>query len=276
MQFANEQQFLEHLLEEIEKDRIVLPSLPEVALKVREAVDKGNTTASQLANLIAEDAALTARLLQVANSPLYRARTEITNLQMAVMRLGYDTVRTLMMGLSLKQVFQPDSKLLASYFTEIWKASVDIAALSRAMATLCPDLDTEQALLAGLIHQIGKLPVLSLANKSPQISKDPQALDLLLDALHTQVGEVIMQKWHFPESLSRVVTQYNQWERKTADGKADYVDLVQVAHLEHIAAQGEQPPVEPSQIAAFSRLGLAPDIEVVEIEGIDETRMLFS
>ncbi len=276
MQFANEQQFLDHLLDEIEKDRIVLPSLPEVALKVREAVDQGNTTASQLASLIAEDAALTARLLQVANSPLYRARTEITNLQMAVMRLGYETVRTLMMGLALKQVFQPDSKLLANYFNDTWQTSVDVAAISRAMATLCQDLDTEQALLAGLIHQIGKLPILSLANKSPEISKDPQVLDRLLDSLHTTIGEVIMFKWNFPKSLSQVVSQYNRWDRETEDGKADYTDVVQVAYLEHIAAQGEEPPVEPTKIAAFSRLGLAPDIEVVEIEGIDETRMLFS
>ncbi len=276
MQFANEQQFLDHLLDEIEKDRIVLPSLPEVALKVREAVDQGNTTASQLASLIAEDAALTARLLQVANSPLYRARTEITNLQMAVMRLGYETVRTLMMGLALKQVFQPDSKLLANYFNDTWQTSVDVAAISRAMATLCQDLDTEQALLAGLIHQIGKLPILSLANKSPEISKDPHVLDQLLDSLHTTIGEVILFKWNFPKSLSQVVSQYNRWDRETEDGKADYTDVVQVAYLEHIAAQGEAPPAEATKISAFSRLGLTPDIEVVEIEGIDETRMLFS
>ena len=276
MQFSNDQQFLDHLLEQIEKDRIVLPSLPEVALKVRNAVDKGDATASQLADMIAEDAALTARLLQVANSPLYRARTEITNLQMAVMRLGYNTVRTLMMGLAMKQVFQPDSQILANYFYDIWQASVDVAAISRAMATLCPNLNNEQALLAGLIHQIGKLPILSLADKSSGIDKDQQTLDHLLDALHTRVGEVIMDKWNFPDSLKQVVAQYNQWERQPENEEADYVDLVQVAHLEHIAAQGGQPPVEPSQIAAFSRLGLAPEIEVVEIEGINETRELFS
>ncbi len=276
MQFANEQQFLDHLLEEIEKDRIVLPSLPEVALKVRDAVDKGDASASQLATMIAEDAALTARLLQVANSPLYRARTEITNLQMAVMRLGYNTVRTLMMGLAMKQVFQPDSPLLGNYFYDIWQTSVDVASISRAMATLCPGLDTEQALLAGLIHQIGKLPILSLADKSTGIAKDQETLGHLLDSLHPRIGEVIMAKWNFPDTLRRVVTEYIQWERQPEDEKADYVDVVQVAYLEHIAAQGSQPPVEPAQIAAFSRLGLAPDIEVVEIEGIDETRQLFS
>lgn len=275
MHFTNEQQFLDHLLEEIEKDRIVLPSLPEVALKVRDAVDKGDANASQLADMISEDAALTARLLQVANSPLYRARTEITNLQMAVMRLGYNTVRTLMMGLAMKQVFQPDSALLANYFYDVWQASVDVAAISRAMATLSSQLDTEQALLAGLIHQIGKLPILSLADKSKGIAKDQQTLDHLLESLHPTVGEIIMEKWNFPKSLSRVVKEYKIWDRQPESDEADYVDVVQVAYLEHVTGQGKEPPVEPAQIAAFPRLGLAPDIEVVEIEGIDETRQLF-
>jgi len=276
MHFTNEQQFLDYLLEEIEKDRIVLPSLPEVALKVRDAVDKGDANASQLANMISEDAALTARLLQVANSPLYRARTEISNLQMAVMRLGYNTVRTLMMGLAMKQVFQPDSALLGNYFHDVWQASVDVAAISRAMATLSSHLDTEQALLAGLIHQIGKLPILSLADKSNGIAKDQQTLDHLLESLHPNIGEIIMEKWNFPTSLSRVVREYKLWDRQPESDEADYVDVVQVAYLEHLTGQGKEPPAEPSQIAAFPRLGLAPDIEVVEIKGIDETRQLFS
>ncbi len=276
MRFTTAKEFLAHLKEEIEKDRITLPTLPEVALKVRAAVESGNTTASQLADMIAEDAALSARLLQVANSPLYRARTEITNLQMAIMRLGYDTVRTLITGLAMKQVFQPDSALLERYFHDIWRASVDVAAISRALATLTPHLDAEHALLAGLIHQIGKLPILVLANRDQDLARNQAVLDQLLDKLHPAIGALIMDHWNFPDTLKQVVSEYRRWDRQTADGEADYVDIIQVAWLEHLANEGEEPPVDPRQIAAFSRLGLAPDIEVVEIEGIDETRQIFA
>lgn len=276
MQAVNAQQFLDRLKEEIEKDRITLPTLPDVALKVRAAVENGNTTASQLADMIAEDAALSARLLQVANSPLYRARAEITNLQMAIMRLGYDTVRTLIIGLAMKQVFQPDSALLERCFRDIWHTSVDVAAIGRALATLTPHLDAEHALLAGLIHQIGKLPILVLANHDQELANNQPALDRLLNELHPAIGALILSHWNFPDTLRQVVSDYRQWDRQTADGEADYVDIIQVAYLEHLADQGAEPPVDPTAIGAFGRLGLAPDIEVVEIEGIDETRQLFA
>ncbi|BCX82993.1 hypothetical protein MIT9_P2584 [Methylomarinovum caldicuralii] len=276
MQVVNAQQFLDRLKEEIEKDSITLPTLPEVALKVRAAVEDGNTTASRLADLIAEDAALSARLLQVANSPLYRARTEITNLQIAITRLGYDTVRTLITALAMKQLFQPDSALLERYFRDIWRTSVEVAAISRALATLTPHLNAEQALLAGLIHQIGKLPILVLANCNREPAKDQAALDQLLDELHPTIGALILSHWNFPETLRRVVSEYRQWDRQTADGEADYVDIIQVAYLEHLADQGKEPPVDTTAIGAFSRLGLTPDIEVVEIEGIDATRQIFA
>ncbi len=276
MRFTDEQEFLDRLLEEIENDRIDLPTLPEVALKVRKAVESGDTTASQLAQLISEDAALSARLLQVANSPLYRARAEITNLQMAIMRLGYDTVRSLITGLAMKQVFTPDSPLLEKYFQSIWKTSVDVAAISRALASLCPHLDNEQALLAGLIHQIGKLPVLVLANQSAELSTDQNRLDSLLEALHPRLGEMILQNWNFPESLLQVVREYRDWQRRPETEEADYVDVIQVAYLENLASKGKEPPVDVSQIPAFERLGVEPEIEVVELEGIDETRRIFT
>lgn len=94
MDFSDEQEFLDYLHDAIKSNRLILPSLPEVALKVRDAVDRDDISAAKLAAMIAEDAALAARLIQVANSPLYRGRTEITGLQMAITRMGYNTVRT--------------------------------------------------------------------------------------------------------------------------------------------------------------------------------------
>lgn len=276
MQFKTDQEFLDHLLNEIKNDRITLPSLPEVALKVREAVDNGNTTASKLAEIIANDTALSAKLLQVANSPLYRAKAEITNLQMAIMRMGYNTVRTLMMTLAMKQVFQPTSALLQKHFQETWQTSVNVSAICRAMAALCPNLDSEQAMLAGLIHQIGKLPILTLAEQMPDLAKDKATLARLLDSLHPQISGVIMEHWRFPKSLYQVVTEYNQWQRQSDSGEPDYVDLVQVSILENIASEGGEPPVDPGQVPAFGRLGLAPDIEAIEIEDVEETKRLFA
>ena len=92
MQFKSVQDFLVHVKTELEANRLVLPTLPDVALKVRDAVSKGDASAQELAEMIATDPAISACLIQVVNSPLYRGTNEIKNIQMAVTRLGNSTV----------------------------------------------------------------------------------------------------------------------------------------------------------------------------------------
>ena len=95
MQFKSVQDFLDHVQKELDANRLILPTLPDIAIKVRNAVSKGEASAGQLADMITTDAALSARLIQVANSPLYRGAVEINNIQMAVARLGNNTVQNL-------------------------------------------------------------------------------------------------------------------------------------------------------------------------------------
>ncbi len=274
MELNDPQGFLDYLRGEIQANRLVLPSLPEVALKVRDAVEREEISAAKLAALIAEDAALAARLIQVANSPLYRGRTEITSLQMAITRMGYYAVRTLILSLAMKQMFQPTSPLLDHYFHTIWQTSVEVGAISRALASLCPHLNAEQALLAGLIHQIGKLPILTLAERLPNLAEDPAHLDRLLEALHPQVGAMILTHWHFPQALIEVVTEYLNWHRRLDDKPADYVDVVQAAYLTS-SSLSQTPPVDLAQVKAFARLGLKPGIEVIEMHAVDAAKQLF-
>ena len=116
MQFKSVQDFLAHVQQELDANRLVLPTLPDVALKVRDAVSKGQANAGELANMITTDAALSARLIQVANSPLYRGAVEINNIQMAVARLGNNTVRTLITSLVMQQMFSPTTASLEELF----------------------------------------------------------------------------------------------------------------------------------------------------------------
>jgi HD-like signal output (HDOD) protein len=80
---------LVHVQTEIDANRLILPTLPDIALKVRDIVSKGDASASELANMIVTDAALSARLIQVANSPLYRGTKEVKNIQMAYRDFDY-------------------------------------------------------------------------------------------------------------------------------------------------------------------------------------------
>lgn len=268
MSTESQQQFLEQLKTKIGNNELVLPTLPEVALKVRDAASNEDTTATQLAEIIVTDAALSARLLQVANSPLYRARHEIDNIVVAITRMGRTVVQGLVTSLVMQQLYQSTSHTLDTQFRKTWENSVNIAAMSRALASMHKGLDPEQAMVAGLIHQIGKLPILTLAEDMPELANDEALLTEYLDALHPQVGKLIMESWEFPESLSVVPWQYTQYDRN-ASTEADYVDVVTVAHLEGLSSSGDN-TIDLCNVPAFAKLGLQPELEILEIEGIAE------
>lgn len=125
-------------------------------------------------------------------------------------------------------------------------------------------------MLAGLIHQIGKLPILMLVENIPEFRDSPARLNKLLEKAHPAIGKIIMDTWAFPEELKLVASEYINFQRDTGSN-ADYVDVVQVAFLQSIA--GTDHPacrVDWSIVKAFDHLGLAPDDNVMEIEGVSD------
>ena len=270
MQFKSVQDFLVHVQAELDANRLILPTLPDVALKVRDAVAKGDATSQELADMIVTDAALSARLMQVANSPLYRGAVEVNNIQMAVTRLGSSTIRTLITSLVMQQMFTPSSELLEKNFRETWEQGVNVSSISRALSAFVPHLNADEAMLAGLIHQIGKLPILMLVENIPEFRDSPSRLEKLLEKAHPAIGKIIMDTWDFPEELKRVASEYVNFQRDSGD-KADYIDLVQVAFLQSVAGTSHPASrVDWNTVPSFAKLGLSADAEILEIEGISD------
>ncbi|RME35925.1 MAG: HDOD domain-containing protein [Gammaproteobacteria bacterium] len=260
---------MENLLNEIHQaiadESLVLPTLPDVAMRVREAVASDDVTAKKLSDIVAQDPAMTARLLQVANSPLYRGAVPFENLQSAIMRMGFGTVQSLVTSLAMQQLFQPRKQMLAQMMREIWEQSVSVAAMARALVAFAPRLNPELAMLAGLIHQIGALPLLMYAEERTD-SLEEEPFRELVRELHPLVGGLIARAWELPEPVQPVPMHYVDFTRQI-DGEADYVDLVQVAFLQN----GGEAGVPLSEVTAYGRLGLNADTEELEAEEVRET-----
>ncbi len=264
------------LREAVETDKLILPTLPEVALRIRDAVEDENSTARDISDALAQDASLATRLIKVANSPLYRTRNPIEDLQMAVTRLGVRIVRDLVVGLAMKQIFQATSDALDKHSRSIWSKSVDAAAISRMMATRVSGVNPEQALLGGLIHNIGALPILVQAENDDELFHDETALGHVIYELQGIVGELILRHWEFDQQMIAVVTQCHNFEYEDGD-QAGIVDLVQVALLQGKHIPEELSPESWSCVPAFTRLGLDAEVNVVDIEEnkeiIENTKM---
>lgn len=270
MSIPTNDEFLQSITADLESEKLILPSFPEVALKARDAASNENTTAEELAAIINTDAALSARLLKVANSPLFRARNKIENIQIAITRMGSRVVKNLIMSITVEQMFNTPSKKLAERFKNSWQHSVQVAAFSRVLAASSTNLDPEQAMLAGLFHDIGVLPILMAAEQNPALLANSEALDQLIEQLHTQVGKLIVEHWDFPDNLTEVVWEHENLLRDHKP-EADYSDIVLVANLQTPSKDNHSNNhVDWSAIPAFKKLGLDYEIEVIEIEGIAE------
>jgi HD-like signal output (HDOD) protein len=232
------EQTLRALLKAVEDDEVALPTLPEVALKVREAAERSDVTIARLAGVIGTDTALTARMLKVVNSPLLRSGWEVNDLQAAIARLGVIYTSNLAVGLAMEQMFRSKSKALDRRLREVWRNSVVVAGVCHSICKRRSDLSAGQAFLAGLVHMIGVLPILSYTDKhSLQVS--PQELDYVINHIHPIIGHRILAQWDFPAQLADVPSGFSDLSRRSE--KTDYVDVVQAACI--ISSQGGAGPL---------------------------------
>ena len=245
------------LLQAIENDQLVLPTLPEVALRVREAAEDPDVSIPTLAKVIGNDTALTARIIKVVNSPLLRSNREINDLQMAISRLGINYTSNLATGLAMEQMFQATTDVVDRKMREVWNKSTEVAAISHVLCRNFTRLPPDQATLAGLVHQIGVLPILTYAEEHSALLGDSISLNHVIDRIHPIIGEKILRAWEFPEPIASVPGQYLDFSR--ASQKVDYVDIVQVSTLQsYIGTSHPFAQLDWNQIPAFARLGIDP------------------
>ena len=258
----------ESIIDDLENDRLPLPTLPEVAIRVRETADDENASITDVAKIIETDASLSARIVQVGNSALYRGINPAETVQAAAMRMGLNTVRSLATSLVMKQLFQATHPVVDLYLRRAWKQSTDVAALSAVIAKTSTNLESDSALLAGLTHSIGLSPILVKAESDPALLNNTRELEKLLFDLYPVVGSRILKMWGFSDALIKVPAEHLNIDRNGDNGKADYVDIVQVAMLQTI--DDENHPlagVDQSQVSALDRLGMRDSIEEISMTG---------
>jgi HD-like signal output (HDOD) protein len=256
------------LIDQIKQDSLVLPSLPEVCLRVRDVAEDIEATIPQLADLISQDTGLTARIIKVSNSSLMRTSSEVSDLTTAISRLGMNFTANLAMGLAMEQMFQATSDVVDKRMRKIWSQSTEIASICHVLASHYTQLHPDQAMLAGLIHKIGALPVLAYAEDNSTLLNDGFALDKLIEKLHPIIGGHIVKAWNFPSAIQKVPSQYLKFDRDVP--AVDYVDIVSVAVLQsHANSDHPLAKLDYGKVTAFQRVGMSPEMEISEAVDLD-------
>jgi HD-like signal output (HDOD) protein len=234
------------------EQRLQLPSLPEVAFKLREAMQK-DIGSAEVADIVQLDPAVVAKLIQAANSPLYAPLSPITNCLDAVSWLGLETTRNLVMSISLKQLFRTDDAELKKAMQSLWKQSLLVSSLSFVLAQESGSVKAEDALLAGLVADIGVIPLLQFAETHGGYPGFEQ-LESAVPYLRGPVGSLMLHTLGFAESLWEIPFHAEDWFYDSGE-KLGLVDVVILAKL-HSMLGSRQSADLPfiNTIPAYSKL----------------------
>lgn len=253
---SEEHYLLMEFYAELRSNQLTLPSVPDVAWKVRRLVDREDSAAEQVANAVSADPAMAAKLVRACNSPLYRGFSDVRNVREAVIRLGMRTTRQLVTVFSMREVFRSSRPSLQKEMDRLWRHSREVAALCWVLADSATSLDPEEALLAGLLHDIGVVPVLVQAEHHVNLFADQANLDHAIHELRGDVGTAVLENWAFPAGFLEAVRHAENWGYECNDAMPQLVDIVIVAQLHSMIGANQNSQLPPfDQVPAYRRLG---------------------
>ncbi|QSX32836.1 HDOD domain-containing protein [Shewanella avicenniae] len=211
---STEHLLLVGLLKKLKSDTLVLPTLPEVAIRVQEVVAKPESSLKQVAEMIGQDAAISARLIKIANSAMYSRGIKAENINNAVSRIGLTQIKSIVTSVAMEQLFISTNEMVWEVMDEVWTTSIEVTAAACAMLLMYKKqhkqspLNYDTLTLAGLVHNIGALPVLTEAESHPELFTSVGQLRALVRKLQGPIGRAVLNSWDFAPEVTEVVERW--------------------------------------------------------------------
>jgi len=243
-------------LEKIIIETVDIPSLPFVAMKVLKFMNDDNSSISALENIVLADQSFSTRLLRIANSPYYGRGRTIDTVSTAIILIGFNTMKNLVVAASMKDLHRN----FGFIEQKLWEHSLGVSIAASLIAFETKLVQSEEALVAGLIHDVGKTV---LNNSMPdtyaliteRVSKENiRFVDIENDMLkfnHCGVGGLIARKWKLPKNLE-VVIEYHHTDKLPASVDSSYETICKLLRV-------------ADEMCLIAGIGLSRHIEVADI-----------
>ncbi|MFP4581353.1 MAG: HDOD domain-containing protein [Candidatus Sumerlaeia bacterium] len=195
----------------MEDPNISLPVMPEIAMQVRDLMVDESNTFEKVADLVELEQGMSARILQVANSPIYAGLERIKNLQQAVGRLGLRETRNILQAVIAQNLFQTEMKSLYEILKSLWLHSICTAYCNENIAQTLDMENSEDFFMMGLLHDIGRLLVLHLIEVGRRKGSwgdrvvNEAVIRKLMAMRHHDLGARLLEKWNYPASFQDVI-----------------------------------------------------------------------
>ena len=259
-----------------------IPSLPQFVIDTLKKLDDPKSSAQDVADKLSRDEGLVLRILRLANSAYYGLPRKITGVSEAIALLGFKTVKSIVLAASVYKFMDGSFTGYALDRGELWKHSLSVAFASRYLAKKIKGVDDEEAYVAGMVHDIGKIVLndyvrfgYGIIVKLVEDDQMPfmEAERQVLGFDHAQVGGLIMEQWNLPETYMLAARYHHSPWELPEESKAHqiFVDVIHVANVlclmlgAGIGADGLQYQLHPESV---ERLGIT-DLEILLSDLVD-------
>lgn len=212
----------------LDEGNIVLPSLPDIAFEVRTLLEKPGVSIEEIASAVSKDPAICTKLIRAANSPLYKRVGGHKTIKGALVCLGLNTTKQLVLNFAIKEVFQAKNRSIQTMMKLTWLHTLEVAAKSYMLSKDEPELDADHALLAGLVHDIGSIPIITFADQNPALIDGAKDIMSTIRLSAAEMGAMILEKWGFDEDLIEVALNKGNYDYDHF-GNINYCDIALVA-----------------------------------------------
>ncbi|WP_338363956.1 HDOD domain-containing protein [uncultured Pseudoalteromonas sp.] len=264
---STENALLTILVDRINNDTLVLPTLPEVAIKVRQAADNPDVNLMQMSDVIAQDPALSARMIKVANSAIMGRAVKVSNLQQAVTRIGLRQIKNIATAMAMEQLFVSNNELIKGYMSKAWQKTLNVAGHSITLMAFYLEnnkhtsLNSDSITLASLVYNIGVLPILTEAERHPEVFANPSFLAHAIQKLSGKIGGSIMGAWEFPPEFVSVAKYWADPSYRPEE--VNYIDFIRIGAILEGTLQVSD---KAAALQAYIDKGVIPSMQLFSSE----------
>ncbi|RJP25947.1 MAG: HDOD domain-containing protein [Candidatus Abyssobacteria bacterium SURF_5] len=239
-----------------------LPTLPDILQTVSAIVNDPNSSASDLAKVISTDAALSAKILRLANSPAYGFSRKVVDIKHAIALLGFQQTQSLAVTVS---IFDYMNKGGGFDFKSYWNHSFACATLAKLLAANLRSHEMESAFVAGLLHDIGKAALATEMFREDHYTGPPRSFPLTSDneeevmgITHAELGYLLSEFWLLPETLSHAIRYHHMPEQEPKRGKLPgLIFLANIFCKQEQASDQTAGDIDQRIISIIDHLGLS-------------------
>lgn len=256
------------LVEKIKQETLVLPTLPEIALKVRQAADDPEANLNRMGDIISQDPALSLGMLKVANSVIFGRRVKAETVNQAVTRIGLRQIKSIATAMALEQVFVSHNEFIGTYMKKSWDKTIEVASVAIALMTNYLNahkhdhLALDTLTLAALVHNIGVLPILTEAEHHQDIFANPTFLQQAIIKLSSKVGAAVSTAWGFSDEFTSIISDWS--DLTVLPEEASYIDFIRAGAIYHEIFKNES--TRAVLLKSYVDKGILPSVDFMESE----------